>query len=555
MHAAARPASRWVGDAEASLRLVCRVLLFIGLSGAVADAQPVGAEAKPNFSALRTQGDDFGADSGGQAGRSKRQRPAAVILGDGDAALPSVRGTRFSMDGRSLAIWGAPANPADGRSIDIWDIKSRRRRWRLVGHDHPVRAVMFVRDGKMLVSAAFRESDASGDVRCWDLTTGQELWRSPRGGVDLRPPISGRGVRVLVGDQVRVLRLDTGAEVGRFVAGPAVGLRLADRDQISLGLNQQRALAIRLFDYRRQQEFSRLSLDAMTPRSVVISPNGRTVAAVASETIVMWEVVTGAELGRLSGHTGRVLTLTFSRNGRWLASAGLDGTVRLWDVTRRVSIASFPAHTRGVTCLDFHAAETHLASGGLDRLVRIWDLNEHLPSTNPVESEQLIDRDALWTALASGVPSQAYPAIVQAEDHQTVQEFLLEKYKVELLVSGNQRAAALVEQLQDGDFAVRFRATESLKRLLPGVRPFLLKSLESSESDEVRYRLRRILKGTEGLPRFSAGEIRRVRRVISLLRGAAGPTAKELLQLIAARFPDSKIAGQARAASLGAAAN
>lgn len=46
------------------------------------------------------------------------------------------------------------------------------------------------------------------------------------------------------------------------------------------------------------------------------------------------------ELKPFVGHTDRVLSLAFSRDGKWMASASMDNTVRLWDVASRKELAS-----------------------------------------------------------------------------------------------------------------------------------------------------------------------------------------------------------------------
>lgn len=62
------------------------------------------------------------------------------------------------------------------------------------------------------------------------------------------------------------------------------------------------------------------------------SPHGDIIACTAGDAIDLWSVSTGYHRDALLGHRGNIPALSFSRDGRILASGGQDGTIVLWDM-------------------------------------------------------------------------------------------------------------------------------------------------------------------------------------------------------------------------------
>ncbi|MEE9159283.1 MAG: hypothetical protein V3U60_12955, partial [Gammaproteobacteria bacterium] len=74
----------------------------------------------------------------------------------------------------------------------------------------------------------------------------------------------------------------------------------------------------------------------------------------------------------LSGVRQAVLTLAFSPDGKWLATAGGGNVIKLWDAKTASIKKTLNGHKDYVHGLAFSPDGARLASASRDRTIKIW---------------------------------------------------------------------------------------------------------------------------------------------------------------------------------------
>ena len=245
----------------------------------------------------------------------------------------------FSPDGKQIA-----AGAADG-SVRFWDVESGRQVGPLISHAD-VETVAFSRDGHRLLTM-------SATARAWDIQTAKLLMELPRQDTPL--PMR---------EQLPVIQ---------FAEAPSRRVEERQRgpiySRVSAGMEQ----SLPAWAWLRENKIAALSVAG---HSMACSPDGRHIAIAGedrSATAVLREAATGQEIMRFKGHSGEVLAVAFSPDGRRILTGSADRTARLWDATSGDELLILEGHEAGVSFVAFSSDGAKVVLGCSDGAFTVLD--------------------------------------------------------------------------------------------------------------------------------------------------------------------------------------
>eukprot|EP01097_Dermamoeba_algensis_P010969 TRINITY_DN8338_c0_g1_i1.p1 TRINITY_DN8338_c0_g1~~TRINITY_DN8338_c0_g1_i1.p1 ORF type:complete len:371 (-),score=61.75 TRINITY_DN8338_c0_g1_i1:215-1327(-) len=122
-----------------------------------------------------------------------------------------------------------------------------------------------------------------------------------------------------------------------------------------------------------KKPIARLTGHSQPVNLVSYSPDGRYIASASfDKSIKLWDGVTGGFLATFRGHVGSVYQVCWSADSRLLVSGSKDSTLKVWDLKTKKLFLDLPGHADEVYAVDWSPDGMKVASGSKDRLVKIW---------------------------------------------------------------------------------------------------------------------------------------------------------------------------------------
>ena len=132
---------------------------------------------------------------------------------------------------------------------------------------------------------------------------------------------------------------------------------------------------IRIWDMLGQIYIKVFSGHTDTVNFITFSPDGKYLASGSDDhTVRLWNAKTGELVRTYTQDNMLVFGIAFSPDGRFLAAGGAYKFLLMWEVETGRLVYSFKGHTFFITSVSFHPNGQYLGSGSRDGTIRVWNI-------------------------------------------------------------------------------------------------------------------------------------------------------------------------------------
>ena len=262
---------------------------------------------------------------------------------------------------------------SEDQTLKIWDLSTGNVLRTLIGHTEAVSVCAPCPDGKRVVSAS-----PDGTVVVWDLASGGEVLRFSTDPASRKSgPNQTSGAHLAIPSDDHMIELwGMPLDSPRQAEGALVRVRgcavTPDGRHLITAAGDR---LLRLWDLGTGAELLRFTGHTGSINACAVYPDGkRMVSAASDRLLILWDVGTGAELLRFTGHTGSVNCCAISADGKRLLSGSHDNTLRLWDAQSGAEIIRLSGHLAPITACVFSPDGRRAVSASLDYTIRLWEL-------------------------------------------------------------------------------------------------------------------------------------------------------------------------------------
>ena len=492
----------------------------------------------------------------------------------------------FSPDGKRIASGGTGGDS----TVHIWEANTGKEVVTYDDHHGWLGGLAVLDGGNTLLTSATDKV-----IRLWDLSSGKMQAR-------LAVPHT-RAKCIAVTADSKLLAVGTGAGTGTIVlrelpTGKVVKKLQANENAaiFSIAMSEDgkwiassgsdnKTLIWNVAEGRVVQELKPALLKA---HSLAFSPDAKMLCTGSMDgTLQLWDVANGQEIRRLAGHrsgyervlfsprlnlmgsvnydappeiwdpsTGKIVrrlegfdaatALTFSPDGRTVATGGTDSTIRIWELATAQQRFKLDGHLGFVTGMAFTPDGKTLISGAVDSTGLCWDIAGHgREKSQPLRVFGAEELETLWKKLHLTNAARAYDAMLS---FAASPEQALVKLKETLRPAPPMDAKAVAQwiaDLEDKRFAVREKAMAGLVKVGDSAWPSLRKVLVNPPSLETRERILKIM-GKVDDPILPLPDRLPLMRDLELLERLQTPAAREFTTTLATGEPDAWLTQEAK---------